>query len=695
MFVDLQNIDLTGADSNFSRQDMPYVVFKAGQVIEFHEPVFADTIVVYKVSGSGLEELQSVSDYTIPRDPNVYAEYVDYNAISDAKVKASASGNMFDRNLVKAIVMSDNFTGEYRISVNAQALYRRYSDFTEIGTGPEYSRSFGASIIERLNYLETAVNPLSRITSTDLGNVSPLDEDLTGVAESNYIQGETHNVNVPNNVFVIRPLYGDFYDDNDLKIDFTGIEQCVINDTFIGRTIVVNDVEIELNGTNIYEYVGKVQDVKVPTRTLVRGTDYIVRGIERAKTRIALTTTGVYSTIILSKKFRGECVISYHAFGGDVSIRDIYTIKDMLMTVLMNLTGNTFMTVEQFNVLPKVVNIIDRIEKLEDILHVHRPVAIPFEYTENVRWVDVATLYPAGYTEEGTIPERYTETFRLVNESQDYDATFDLSYDLGTQSLEVTNTRITSCKFAIEGASYFDNRRCPVFRVVYDKSDTSKGLVLQMSVISDTLVSELWQIHLCHYNEALWSIIDKDGAYRIDASNITTLPSGTVWGFNITNMVSTSVGVISDPYTVFAGNISMNFLDSVSYREGAVYNNVADNTDYEDEPGQVELDGFIIDAIGNKNILKPGYIRGFVFTIFDRYEGKYICKSSNTGNVVGDSVFGEVVYFDLDMCQVSASLKVVEDQVKLVIKSHTGTNSLESNRFDLRQIDVLFNGKDI
>lgn len=698
MFVDLNDIDLTGSNPNFVRSDIRRVVFRSGQVIEFNEPIFANTIKVLKIEGTTVTALQSGIDFTIPIEPS---EHVAYDAISDAKARASAGGNTFDRNLVKAIVMSTEFNGEYQVSISGNALYRRYSDYTNLGGGPEYSRALGASIIERLNYIEMALNPLSRITTTELGKVSPLTEDLTAAAEENFIKGEVHKVNVPNNVYVIRPLYGDFYDTEDLKIEFTGVEERVITDAFIGKTIVKESGEIVLDGNNIYDYVGQTCDVKTDTKTLIRDTDYIVRGIERAKTRIALVPNGVYSNIILTKKYRGECVITYHAFGGNVSIRDIYTIKDTLMNLVLNMTGSTYITKQQFDTLPKITSMIDRIEKLEDVLHVHRPVAIPYDYQfedngdSKAVWVDIAKLYHYGYTQDGTIPNVYTETFRLVNDAYDYDAIFDLTYELGSGALFITNTSITAHKFDSVGANYFNTRRTPMFRVVYDKANVDKGLVLQMAVISDVEAEDLWQIHLCHYNEALWSLIDKDGAYREDTTYNTTLPSGHRWGTNISNMVATKTAILSDPYTVFAGSIGMDFIDGLSYRAGVVYDNIANGTNYDDEPAQVELDGLTIDAFGNTMLLDPSNIYGFRFTVYDRYEGKYITKCSNITKGSSNSAYGEVVYFELDMCQISAGVKLVNDKLTLHIKSHTGTNSLESKRFDLRQIDVLFNEREV
>lgn len=690
MYVDLNNIDLTGNDPNFSRT-YQVAVFKSGQVIKFGEPIFGEDLKVYRISGNTADELVAGSDYTIPRDPS---DYVDYDGISAAKVRASLSGDTFEKNLVNAITMSQEYNGEYRIAIEAHALYRRSSDYTAIGEGPEYSRAFGASVVERLNNLENTLNPVSRITSTEIGNVAPLEEDLTARAGTNYIVGEKHKIDVPNNIYVIRPLYGDFYDDDDVVVEFEGVESMTITDAFIGKTIIVDGNDIELTGSNIYNYTDKVYEVRIPKRTLLRNEDYIVRGIDRAKTRIALVSSGVYSNIILTKKFRGDVVINYHAFGGNVSIKDIYTIKDTLMNLVMSISGNQFITVESLTNLPKIVNIIDRIERLEDLFHVHTPTAIPYEYAfdagEGVaKWVDVAQLFNSGYSEEGTIPEVLTETFALINESLGYKATFDINYDLNHNSCQIVNTKIASCKLDAVGYEYFNDRRTPMFRIVYDKTDTSKGLVLQMAIISGVEGSNLWQIYSVKANESLWMIIDKDGAYREDASLVTKLPNGSAWNQTIDGMTKTNVAVLSDPYTIFAGSVDMGFIDDLSYREGIVYDNEANGTNFEDEPGEVELEGLVVNPCCDKAVLVPNRIRGFKFTIFDRYEGKYI--NAFTNNISGnDSVHGDVVYFDADMCHISARVYLDNGNPKLVIKTNTGSNSLESKRFDLRQVDVLF-----
>lgn len=695
MIVDLTKVDLTGNDPSFFRPDERRMVFREDQIIEFNEPVYAESIHVFMISSEGTHELTDGVDYEVP---NAHSDMVDEFAISEAKicVNDEATGTIFNKLLVKGIKIIREFVSDYQISIQYQAFYRKPTDYVGNGTGPDYSRALMKEVIDRIHYLENVKNPVESITTADVADIRPLDEDLTATAESNFIQYEEHRIDVPNNIYAIRPLYGTFYDTEDLVVTFNGSETRTITEEDLGKSIFLEETggKLPLTESNISQYVGKVFRIYEDDITLVRDVDYFIRGIDHIRTRIANTSAGVYDRIIISKKLKGTVKVTYHAFGGEVTIKDIWALKHAVISLYTNLENGRFLTEDSLKALPVLASLIQRVDHIEDLCHIVSPYQFRYLYrvlegNSDDLWVDVAKLYNDSWTRLSGVPTLHSEEFCLSNEALNYCAYFNLKHNLDLGKLEVCHSRIAASSFSSAGVDYFDLRKTPKFRIVYDENDLSKGIVLQISIINKNEGDGAWQIRAVKGSESAWSIIDSNGGVKGETSLTTELPDGSVW--DITSNSVTNIAVLSDPYTFFYGSIPLSMIDAASYRDGEIYDNEANGTDLEDEPGKVELEGYNLPIIMENNAFNLASVKGFRFHIFDRYVGNMIIQNTGTiTSVSTESISSDVIYFPLDLCSIEGILTFNEGKFTFKVKSHTGLNSLLNERFDLRQVDFIF-----
>ena len=714
MIVDVNSVDLTGTNPDFKREDLRFMVFRGNQIIYFHEPIYATGLVVYAVTTSGIDTahpLVAGVDYIIPTGNS---ELVADDAIAEAKLYRYREGGSFNQNLIKGIQITRGFTSEYQISVFGQAYYRQISDYIGTGDGPDYSPALMASVIERIRHLELIKNPMNSIITTDIEQIRPLEEDLTAALPANFIQNEQHEINTANNKYAIRPIYGTFYDTSDLKVFSLTKEHRAVTADDIGSRIYdpTLQVQITLTAQNINEYIGWVLYIE-KLKELARYNEatnsgyYVVRGVDQIRTRISHTSFGVYDRILIVKPLAGTVEIQYHAFGGEVSLKDIYALKHGLISLYENIGDGGFITDDALAAHPSIVGLESRMSNVEDILHWVKLSEFRYTYafdavtpsgleTRNVprdRWVNVATLFKDSWTSISGPPMKHAEEFCLESQSQHYCVYFTLKYDLNTNKLFIDNVRGAANSVACCGYDYFDKRRTPKFRVIYLANNLTKGIVLQMSIISPEEGYNPWQLRVVNTASASWDCIRGDGQELPEASTSTILPDGaTVWN----NGAKTNHVVLSNPYTVYVGNIPMSAIDAESYREGNISTGTDQSASYQDEPGKVELEGFYIRTIQEENAFTINDIKGFRFHVYDRYIGKMIVKDTDSVSLASDtSINGETIYYPVDLCSIGCVLtNITPGTFKIAIKSYTGLHSLTNERFDFRQLDILFNERE-
>ena len=663
---DIKMTDLTGSDPEFKRGDRRYMVFQSTQTIDFGEPAFANTIKVYRIDDGTPVELFENTDWAHR------SSLQDVNAISEAKLEDST----FQANLVHGILMTGSVIAgqEFQISVEYQGFYRELTSYPDTSTGPTPTPGLMLSIVKDLQYLKYVKDPVTDVTGDTLAKVQILDEDYTGLNENNHIFNEEHHVNVPNNVYVIRPANGSFYK---------------------------HDLVLTYNGTD-----------------LVENRDYIVRGVNHGKTRVSSHKSGVYEYIVLTTAIVGTVQVDYRAFGGMITANDFYSLSDSLIDVIQLLGSGQLITTENLPTQPIITEILQRLTIVEEAVRHYKQVAFTYEitnfpynslYYSDDNWVNVASVAHGPWTEMNPINSVSTGYFRLEVPVYNYGADFALTYNMNSGKIMLSDVSVHGTTYEDNGMSHFDTRIVPQFRIVYDTSDINHGLILQMSINGKTA----GDVQVTFYDKTgsatVWDVIDSGGEKHPNTEISTTLPDGTEWvSGQGTAAVTNTVSVLGEHYTTWVGTVNVKDIEDASYKRGEA-KTFMDNTwvvdgteagDYSERPF-IDKEGLTVSHLINNNDIDISQVRGIKVKVFDRYKNQVIEESSNQVVELQDRVEPIVMYYIQDLCAISCSLTQQNQQVSaknslrtitnftLILKSQTGTNSLINDRFVLQQVDLL------
>jgi hypothetical protein len=271
-------------------------------------------------------------------DYTLLASNYDYTAMSDAVLYATAHSLTFFGIIAQSIHMVRPTIEAYRISVAYTTFMVDIAAYDPDGYGPEPTNALMASMLDRIQTLESSFNPVTDIASQLLSGIHCLPEDLTGLANDNWIDDERHYVNSTHSEQVIRCSAGSIYRH--------------------GLTITK-----EIDGV-----------------ALVEGTDYIVFGVDHAKTTASYHPSGVYDYICITKRaIVGVLVVKYHAYGGEFTDLDGNALKSALGNILRYLQTLGFNDGTGTNICAA----------LGDVHTLHTVTALDTQY----HWLTIAKLY--------------------------------------------------------------------------------------------------------------------------------------------------------------------------------------------------------------------------------------------------------------------------------------------------------------
>lgn len=634
--IDVNRMDLTGVNEAYKRIGIPFSIFKANQFIDLTEPAFASSIVVKDIDDNDIT-------FTVGT--------VDDTATSKAKyaITQVAPGSEFTGTLVNSITITGYTGTEFIAYVTYQALYKDTTTIIGDSVGPAYSPGLMRSVLNRLSYLTDMLPPIPNLTDGTVNTIQVLPEDLTGMSEDNYIQDEIHmQVNTLANRFIVRPANGSFYK-HDLVVKF--------NDT-----------------------------------PLVENIDYEVTSVNIGKTRVSSHTSGVYDYIkFITPLSAGIVTINYHAFGGAICPLTIGQVKETLASIIEYIKLGNFITTASLQNHPVILSILDRISIIENMLHI----SVPITYTYNSgildSWVTVARIYPnevSGLTDTTGVGH-----FRM--RCGKYFSEFKLNYDVRADrvlDLHVISSWGTTLKQDDE--AYFTNRICPKFRIIWTddivggEHAVTSGILLQMSVTNytdKTLSVEMQNIAGVFSH---WQLIPTDGNPLPPTLISETLPDGSTWDSDeATCRASNSVIPCGKYYTIFSGTVPTKILDNYTYKDVELID-PQDNSSLIQE----KLRGLSVSPCITGYDVDMEEVEAIAITMYDRYTGSMITKTSNNLGTTETSIKTSVMYFTQDLCIAECELVKAGLGYELYIGSSTGTNSKNNDRFDFKQIDVLFKG---
>jgi len=306
--------DLTGADPSYKVDNDIYGIYKTNQKIKFDIPVYLDSIIVTKL-GTINEVLAYGIDWIVSS--------TDYAETESAKMRAYDTG--FDKTLVSAITISKVYVAGYKINLEYQKLYPvQIKKTLLVGNRLEVTPDVIAEMLSSIEYLTRITSPVTDMNASIDQNPFLLELDPHKALIANFIEDEEYEVNVPNKKNVIRPLGGSFFKDS----------------------VVVK--------------------LKDNPDAMVEGVDYHIFGVDLPKTKMTTNTSGVYKFIIIVRDYVGTVQITYHAYGGEVTIYDVTTLNNQVNNLISFIENSTFLTINNIGNAPIITALSTRVLDLEE-----------------------------------------------------------------------------------------------------------------------------------------------------------------------------------------------------------------------------------------------------------------------------------------------------------------------------------------
>ena len=313
--------DISGSDPYFQKR-FDFYVFMADQVMEFDEAVFAENLEVYTMQGDLKQTFAYGTDYTFkPSD-------VDCSGMSEALLHEP----MFNKQLIKSLTFIRPFVHvKFPVYVSAQTFYkdRAWNGCSQDNRKIDLTENLIADMTEQIDILFAKMQQVKDTTSLGEGTFVALGVDITGKLAENKIEDELHLVNTLQSRSVILPKMGSFYSDG----------------------LVVKRVDSAGNET-----------------VLTEGTDYRVSEVNHEKTGKCKSPKGVWEEIYILMDFDGKIKITYHAYGGAVTVGDIAKLYQRLNDLYLYLKDNKFLTDKTLGATRLVQEFLERLKSVEDTM---------------------------------------------------------------------------------------------------------------------------------------------------------------------------------------------------------------------------------------------------------------------------------------------------------------------------------------
>ena len=672
------DFDLTGGDPAFKVVDRPYMWFTPNQVLEFSTPVYADSIQVFlKRSDESIVQLAINTDWTTGG-----TTYLDNDGMSFALLKDAT----FSKKLIHAISITKQYTANQVLLVNYQMLYLdrvKQASTWEEPSGPNCTPALLKELATDVSFLMNTHNPFNDVITGDLANLKVMDEDRGTVVDgvvtlnpANWVENEIHHINTPANYNIIRLAAGAYYD---------------------------VDVAISV----------------VDGASLVKGKDWWPIGPNLAKTKISNHTAGVYDYILVGSAVAGAVSVSYHAFGGNVSLMDFYALRDALLNINEFLQSGTFITKDNIGDTMVVTDMSRRLSVMEDYLR-HWPVATMVADTADVagsHWYNIAFVYKDAWFTSLNVTETYGQLrVAFTNKNIVYDVR--LRFSLYENGMELTGYSVA----CVDNDLYTDftdylNYEPPrglKFRLVWiDDTNKDAGMVLQIGYDIATDGETIMVSDRTGHDSNI-TLYPGNGEKRLPADYQTTLPSGKNWyyiwqvpnGSTIADLSNIPAGVTyartADGLTLFQksnigwGVVDTSNADLIRYDEWCELV-ISPNTGYLLWAGNMPVTTFTPSSSGAGGITITSeakydlrFVKRVLFSFFDKRTGKFISSQyerSDDDPVVSGGEF----FYEEDLCSLQFELSANSSgNIVIKLEATMGTNSIQNDRFDLRQI-VLFN----
>lgn len=628
-------LDFTGTNPDYriSHRTVAYTLpGNVDFIVPLKRPAYMESLKVYYSDIFPLVELNAGMDYVIRESD------IDYAAVGAAKV----NNREFNKTLIKSVTLLIKPPEDVELTIEYNTLEMSYITYNsldreQIDFTPEYVKELNNTIA----YLRDTRNPIENLIADSVAVSPTLDVDYTGESPANLISGEIHNVNSQNGKIFIRPAAGSFYK--------TGV---------IIRNVSNNAI-------------------------LTAGTDYRIISHNPVKTSQTSNVGGVYDVIAITVGLVGSVSVTYQAFGGDVSKRDVDNMFSVLINVIKYINNASFLSSNTVGTAPAIIQLIDRIQNLEDTVRILSTGGAPtyadstnnkafkhkFQSPDSINkhWYTIARLYKvAGSTEVFT---RSQCRYKIMG------ALSGLMFDV-VISVDIKNPKpITMNVLAsndvmryIPYTQYSDigNRIQPEFRIIWNEEvGVQSGILLQIGFNLKQIAIETLAIEDLSGSESCWIAQTADVLAVAPKDDLVTLPNGTsIWSSG--SAASKSAVATYTPnrgYLAWLGTLN---LDNIFNTPTALSSGLISPVD-----------------ITISNISKVN------FHIWDRLNGKMIIASSNVV-AFNSKINCATTFYPNDFCSIDFTLTQVGNSFNMSAYSILGNYSRENDLFELREITFEF-----
>lgn len=540
--------DLTGQSELCKVENDVRLIIAADQKLEFHTPVFADTLNIIQIGTTNVTFIRGVDWNYGPSD-------YDVTAMSEMQMK----DDTFDKILLKSIVILNPFVSlKYKVSLSYQKLYPVPSKVARDPAG-ETLNVTGELILDMLESIrrhELLLAPVKDVHGIAPNNPLMLEIDTTMGRAENFIVKERHQVNVPANLEHIHPIAGSFY-----KEKF-----------------------VAYNGTT--------------GQTLTEGEDYVFWGANLPKTAMAQTPSPVYDFILLKKPFVGPIDITYHAFGGDPTIHDVRTLSESINNIMNYLVENQLLTPQTIGNVQPLILIRNKISELEekmrrlasegrpsygDVSHgrcLKKRIAAD---DTNLHWWTIAELYKVEGSEEIFVSDTAKLRISTLLTKFAFDVIVNVNTTNELNKLNVNCISATYPKGYIPFVDYseMENIIRPQFRIIWNENTVQgSGIYLQIGLRLKTVREETIAVEDWSGGESCWKLIPDPVEAVLPEDNTITLPSKNhIW--DTINPDSRQVSYLvpfQDGHLIWAGSEALNRPES-GWKNFTLVHTLEDDTD--------------------------------------------------------------------------------------------------------------------
>ena len=614
----MSTYDLVGDNPRFLEEDVRFRIYKSSQVLHFNEPVHSDSIEVvwWHDDDNSTSEVVRGVEWAVAPDGH------DEDAMSEALLM----DHNFAGTLVNSIIILTPIPSDRTYIIRYQKfMLSAMEEGYYSNDGPQPTSGLLREMIEDIDFLKNIKNPLHNITSEVAEMIRVLEEDITGDLAANIITDELHDVNVPAGQMVLRLAAGAFYE---------------------------HDLVLRLVSTGVI---------------LTRGVDYEVIGLNRPKTKVAQHPSGVYDYIMLTKPFVGQIKVeSYRAFGGEVTPKDINSIKDVLADVVRMISEGIFLTEQTLPFTPQVMDMMRRLGIVEDaVMHYnqanHRIVAT----SSGRHWYTIADLYTDAWSNNILTASHIHIGLKSTTQGWVYEThlSVNLKRIYEKMRVDVVSSVNRENTFALSKYEDVGNELIPMLRMLWNQDPATgemSGAVLQVGMVM--VENRVETLSVYDKSGTATDIHVKANIAGTDAvqDDNVLLPNGCTWVAGEEKSLESLTPLCPEEgYLVWGGAMPVTMLDNGNFIEHSFY---------DDE-------------------FRLSNIKQITMYFYDRINDEYI-KSTNHHRWDDVNITSEsILYFKEDLCAIKYEFGGGSGEpITLRLTSSTGTNSILNNRFDLLQI---------